>query len=191
MTSIEQNADEGIESVRKKILGTIGNICLQMGNDLRRMGSLENSKPKYELAKKYFDQANGQDKWALFGLAEALYWLGEEQAQDIFKNQVRPKAVEEEIRRIEPRTKVLAKTTELICCIRVTDLRTEVPAIYSQVTEALGRVEGRLNVYSQAQRRNVTKEEFRKDLQELMEEYKKNITPAPVKQQEPTKKDLS
>ena len=172
LTSIEQNAEEGVESVRKRILGTLGNIYLQMGNHLRKTTSLEGSKPKYELAKSYFEQASAQDKWALFGFAEALYWLCNEQALDIFEKQVRPSAISEEIRRIEPRTKVLAKTTELICCIRVPALRAEVLGVCRDVTDSLGRVEGRLTVYSQSQRRNVTKEDFRNDLEELMKEYR-------------------
>src|SRR5207248_237128 len=100
-----------------------------------------------------------------------LYWLGYvETAQGILEKQVRPKAVDEEIRRVEPRTKVLAKTTELICCIRVPGLRSEAIGIRNQVTEALGRVESRLTVYSQMQRKNVFKDTFREDLKELMEE---------------------
>ena len=151
---------------------------------------MEAAKVEYERAKQFFERANGQDKWALFGFAETLFWTGDRRAEDIFKNQVRKKAVDEEITRVEPRTKVLAKTTELICCIRVSDLRKEVPTIYSQLTEALGRVEARLTVYSQAQRRNVTKEEFRNDLQELMKEYDNYVAQTPAEQQVPSPKKL-
>ncbi len=172
VNSAEGVADDGMDSVRKRIFGTMGNIYLQMGNNERMADGVERSKTLYELAREQFAKASESDKWALFGLAEALYWLGDPGARDILKDQVRPKAVDEEIRRIEPRTKVLAKITELICCIRVPDLISEIPAIYSQVTEALGRVEGRLTVYSQMQRRNVSKEEFRRDLSELMDEQK-------------------
>ena len=169
--SIEKNTDEGIDVVRNRILGTIGNIYLEAGNQLRRTGQDEASKVEYQQAEHHFVQAVDQDKWALFGHAEALFWTGDERAQQIFEDQIRQRAIDEAVNREEPRTKVLAKTTELICCIRVPELRPEVPAIHSQVAEALGRVEGRLTVYSQVQRRNVTKEQFRKDLQELMQEY--------------------
>jgi hypothetical protein len=47
-------------------------------------------------------------------------------------------------------------------------------------------VEGRLTVYSQVQRRNVTKEQFRKDLKELMEEYKSYTQPLPASKQAPS-----
>ena len=60
--------------------------------------------------------------------------------------------------------------TELICCIRVPSLKDEGPGIYVQVLEALGRADERLTVFSQMQKRNVTKSEFRKDLEEFMEE---------------------
>ena len=47
----------------------------------------------------------------------------------------------------------------------------------SNVNEALGRVENRLTVYSQVQRRNVSKDVFRDDLKEIMEEYSALVSP--------------
>lgn len=167
----KHNTDDGIDVVRNRILGTIGNIYLQLGNVQRKSENLAAAKSEYEHAKYHFERADRKDKWALFGLAEALFWTGDPRGQQILKDEVRKKAIDEEVNRVEPRTKVLAKTTELICCIRVPEFKREVPTIYSQLTEALGRVEARLTVYSQAQRRNVGKEVFRKDLQGLMEEH--------------------
>ncbi len=127
----------------------------------------------FKEAKEFYQQVSGQDKWALFGYAEMLYKLGNEsEAQQIFKEQIRKESLSEYVRREEPRTKVLAKTTELICCLRVPDLENEVHSIQSFVLQELGRVDPRLTVYSQVQKRNVTKDEFIKDLEELMQAYK-------------------
>lgn len=77
--------------------------------------------------------------------------------------------------RIEPRTKVLGQTTVLICSmwIKDPDFNKEVNPIYSNlINETIGNVNGRLSVYSQVQRRNVSKEQFFEDLKELMDEFK-------------------
>ena len=170
LKSIEsEKSDEEFLENKRKILITIGNVYYQFGNELMKNGKNEEAQKKYQNAKNYFKKA-GQDKWALFGLAETLYRQGEEEtANPIFEN-VRAEAIVENIRREEPRTKVLARTTELICCIRLRKSDDEITGIFSQVIEALGRVDERLTVYSQIQKRNVTKPEFMKDLEELMAE---------------------
>jgi hypothetical protein len=97
-----------------------------------------------------------------------LHELGElSEAQRIFREQVRTQAINESVQREEPRTKVLARTTELICCLRVPELRPEAAGIRSLVLQDLGRVDSRLTVYSQMQRRNVEKVVFQADLDEL------------------------
>jgi tetratricopeptide (TPR) repeat protein len=180
LSTPHEGSEEAWEAVKKRILSTIGNIYLATGNELRKKSEQTKAIESYTKAKEHFALAGEGEKWAPFGLAEALYWLGDPSAQSILRDKVRPKAVEEEIRRIEPRTKVLARTTELICCIRVPELRHEVHHIHSQVTEALGRVEEGLTVYSEVKRRNVRKDEFRRDLHDLMlefEEVEKQMKP--------------
>jgi len=172
LRSIEQEgASEEFQERRRGILTQLGNVYLQAGNDLRKEGQPEEARKMYECAKEAFAKAADENKWALFGLGQAQYGLGEErEAERIFKDKIRPKAIEEYINREEPRTKAMAKMTELICCIRVPSLKDEGPGIYVQVLEALGRADERLTVFSQMQKRNVTKSEFRKDLEEFMEE---------------------
>ncbi|MBN2093755.1 MAG: hypothetical protein JW740_00020 [Candidatus Zambryskibacteria bacterium] len=129
----------------------------------------EEAQKKYQNANNYFEKA-GQNMWALFGFAETLYKLGKkETAYPVFEK-VRLEAIAEYIRREEPRSKVLARTTELICCIHLRKSKDEISGIYSQVIDALGQVNELLTVYSQMQRRNITKTEFKKDLEELMAE---------------------
>ena len=170
LNSIEsKRGGEEFEENKRKILITVGNVCYQFGNELIKNGKNEEAQKKYQNAKNYFEKA-GQDKWALFGLAETLYRQGKKETAHPIFEKVRAKAIAENIRREEPRTKVLARTTELICCIRLWKSDDEITGIYSQVIEALGRVDERLTVYSQMQKRNVTKPEFKKDLEELMVE---------------------
>lgn len=83
-------------------------------------------------------------------------------------------------RREEPRTKVLARTTELICCFCVPRLNIEAPGIRSLVLQELGRVDERLTVYSQVQKSNVTKPEFQDDLDELMKALLPDADAEPV-----------
>jgi hypothetical protein len=166
-----EGSEEALEAIKRRIQSTIGNIYLATGNENRKLREDDEAKKNYREAQKYFLAASKSEKWALFGLAESLYWLADAGADDLLRDKIRPQAVDEEIRRIEPRTKVLARTTELICCIRVREFQHEVAHIYSQVTEALGRVEEGLTVYSQVKRRNVNKREFREDLADLMSEF--------------------
>jgi tetratricopeptide (TPR) repeat protein len=172
ITTKYEGNEEALEAVRRRIQATIGNIYLSTANELRMKSEVIQSGEQYRKAKEHYILAEDA-KWALLGLAEAYYGLKDSRAQRIFKEEVRPGAVDEELKRIEPRTKVLARTAELICCIRVKELWDEVPRVHSQVTEALGRVVEGLTVYSQMQRRNVKKDQFRKDLENLMSEFKK------------------
>jgi tetratricopeptide (TPR) repeat protein len=159
---------EEIEIRKARILTTLGNVCLQAGRDLERQGGSQ-GQDIYAEAVTHFDEAKGRDKWAWVGLAQCLHASRElARAEEIFAERVRAIAINEYITREEPRTKVLARQTELICCICVPAFKTEIRGIHSQVVEALGRVDARMTVYSQVQKRNVTKNDFREDLDELM-----------------------
>jgi tetratricopeptide (TPR) repeat protein len=157
----EEGGGEEVRSKRMRTLTTLGNVYWVAGNERMKTDGFDQAKAYYERAKECFQEASVQDKWALFGLAEALYVLKLRGAEDLFENRIREQAKDEYVRREEPRTKVLARTSELICCLRVHALHPEIPGIYSQVIEALGRVDERLTVYSQLQRRNVRKDELR------------------------------
>lgn len=169
-----QNSDE-FRKAKSKILGTLGNICLQIANKYRKNNDETISKQHYEKAKNSFLSAPEKDKWIRFGLGESLYRLKEQkEAEDIFRN-VFIEATEEYSSRIEPRTKVLGQTTVLICSMWVKDktMNDKVDSIYSSLTQqTIGPVDERLSVYSQVQRRNVPKKRFFEDLKELMDEFK-------------------
>lgn len=162
------DAREDHDAPKMKVVITLGNVVSQVGRELSDEGKREEAHRMFERARDVYGQAAEQDKWALFGLGEMLDHLGETQeAQQLFQR-VRGKAIEESVRRDEPRTKVLARTTELICCLRVPSLNSEATSIRSLVLQDLGRVDERMTVYSQVQKRNVTKTEFQADLEKLM-----------------------
>jgi tetratricopeptide (TPR) repeat protein len=169
-TITKDEANEELDARRIKIAITLGNIISQRGRELAKAGQRDESLEMFRRANDLFEEVAERDKWGLFGLAEMLYELGEiERARQIFEDRVRNAAIDESVRREEPRTKVLARTTELICCLRVPSLNYEAASIRSLVLQDLGRVDERLTVYSQVQKRNVTKAEFQDDLDELMQ----------------------
>lgn len=164
----KEPSEEKLDVTRAKIQGTAGNVSHELGNELRRAGRIDDATTRYEQAKQFYLSISSIDKWARFGLAEAKWRLGELD-EELYRN-VRTAAIEEYVNREEPRTKVLARTTELVCCLRVPEFQDEVQSIHPQLVADVGRVDGRLTVYSQIQRRNVPKSEFRRDLEELLSE---------------------
>lgn len=181
-TTPEQSADGMIESLALLAASTkqhtetrpaLAKILITLGN-VRSQAALhadeKTAKRLCEEARTAFEEAlaiRPNDKWALFGVAEMAWALGDrDKATDAFER-VRIAAEREAIDREEPRTKVLARTTELICCLHVPRMRDDVPVVRNHVTEALGRVDGRLTVYSQMLKRNVSKDDFRQQLAAL------------------------
>jgi tetratricopeptide (TPR) repeat protein len=161
-------ADEQILGHKKRIMTTYGNILMQAGRE-------EDNKAKqnklYRRAEVVFREvAKEEKKWAPFGLGQTLWHLGKLDAAQEYLIGSRRVAQKEDVDRIEPRTKVLARTTELICCVLVERFVDEAPAVYGNLLNALGMVEGRLTVYSQFQKRNVTKDEFANDLKRFAAE---------------------
>lgn len=167
----KEKPSEDLETRRRRICGTLGNILHVIAEGYRKEGNAGEAKKRYQRAVHFFGQASERDKWARFGLAEALFRGGEEEAAtSLFQESILRDAQTEGINRMEPCTKVLARETELICCYRVSALRERVVHMRSQVLEALGDVDTRLTVFSQVQRRNVSREEFVADLDELERE---------------------
>jgi tetratricopeptide (TPR) repeat protein len=163
----EPSSDE-LQKIKVRTFTTLGNVYLQVGNELRKSNNKAGARTNYELASGQFQNASKEDKWALFGLAESFCRLGrKKQAKSIFEK-MRIQAANEYISKEEPRGKVQACTSELICCLRISRPRNEISVIHSQVIEALGRVDERLTIYSQIQKRNVQKGEFKNDLDDLM-----------------------
>ncbi|MDI6751762.1 MAG: hypothetical protein QME07_02740 [bacterium] len=170
--SIKNETDsEEIQKFKSNIAGTLGNIYYQLGNEL----SVENnnlSTKYYEKAKSTFWEAPAKDKWIWFGYGESCYKLGEyKEAEKYLLNKVKKEAEFEYSTRLEPRTKVLGQSTVLICSTIVKSLHKNVNTIYNLIKTTLGGVDERLTVYSQFQRRNVSKKRFLDDLDIIMEKF--------------------
>lgn len=162
-------------SIKTKIYTTLGSIYLQYGNRLRKQNLKNKAKQQYKLAKMQFEKVYNEDKWAMFNLAETYYQSGELEKAEVLFLKIRPLAIDEYICKEEPRIKVQAHATELICCMRIPNLVHEVNVLNSQVLDVLGRVDEQLTIYSPMQNRNVSKDEFKKNLAELMSEVTANL----------------
>lgn len=171
----KENKSEEFQKVMSSISGTLGNIYYQFGNELSSKDETrEEAEEYYKKAKATFYKAPIKNKWTWFGYAESCYKLGEyEESVDCFLNKVKNEAEFEYSTRLEPRTKVLGQTTVLICSIRVKSLNENVKPLINLIKSTLGTVDKRLTVYSQFQRRNVSKKQFNADLDQLMEEFEK------------------
>jgi tetratricopeptide (TPR) repeat protein len=168
LSTMTEPQSEDLEARRLKVCGTLGNILHVVGDKYRQEQKLDEATRYYQRAAQYFSEASERDKWARFGLAEALFRGGQiDAAKILYETSVLSDAQKEGVDRIEPRTKVLARVTEMICYARLSDMRDRVPHMSSQVNEALGDVDERLTVYSQVQRRNISREEFRLEVVQL------------------------
>lgn len=163
--------------VLRRINIALGNIMLQVAKRYRKNDSESAAGEYFRGAADKF-RATKEDQWALLGLAECLYYLGEAaEARDIFiKSKLN--AENEFKRRKEPRSQVLAKTAELLCCARVLELREFMPLVSETLTRSLMDVHPRLTVYSAFEKRNVSKETFENQLTEFMSDYELGLDAA-------------
>jgi hypothetical protein len=149
---------------KRRIITTLGNLCFQTGNET-------GDRDYYVQAKKFFEQAGARAKWSSFGLAETLHKLCEyKMAKELFAGPVMKEADREFLGREELRTKILAKTTQLICCIRLESSKQHVKDQHDALISLVANLGNRLTIYSQLQRRNVSKEDFIKDVDALLTE---------------------
>ena len=176
------------ERRKVKILTTLGNIYYQMGNEANsgqdkseyykkskdifvNLLKIDESKDVFKQIYSFSNKKKDSDKWVIFGYAESIFQLEQKElAKDIFKNIVYHLAENEFLNREEKRTKALAKTTQLICAIRAHENEIVINNTKSQVDSALGGIDKRLTIYSQIQRRNVSRDKFREDINKLLGE---------------------
>jgi hypothetical protein len=166
-----ETVSEEFQSVKSNIGLTLGNIYYQLGNDFSK-SDRKKSIEYYKNAKNTFYTAPIKNKWIWFGYGESCYKLGEHKGVKELFEKVRNEAEVEYATRLEPRTRVLGQTTALICSIKVKSLHEHVNTIYNLIKTTLGSVDERLTVYSQLQKRNVSKKQFIEDLNKLMEEFR-------------------
>lgn len=169
---IEKEVDsEEFQKIKSNISLTLGNIYLQLGHESFSSGKKEYSE-FYKKAKAIFLEAPIRNKWIWFGYAESCYKLEQfDEAEETLLSKVKNEAELEYSTRLEPRTKVLGQTTVFICSTRVKELFKDANSLYNQIKITLGGVDDRLTVFSQFQKRNVSKEQFLEDLNKIMDEF--------------------
>jgi tetratricopeptide (TPR) repeat protein len=156
---------EVLNSIRR----SKGNILYVYGRELRiSSDSTQTAKAPevFRQARAIFRSVSKPEKWSWLGEAQCSLALREDVAAaiELLRTKVRRDAQKEYVRRVEPRTKALARFTELLCCIADPDANSERDDIYRALIGDIGEVDNRLTIYSLLQRRNVSKEQFQQDV---------------------------
>lgn len=178
-TRIAPEVDEFVR-MRTHLLVTFGNVRFQAAKSTRdlprRARLLEQAIDLYKLAA---GDETDEAKYARFGLAESQHRLGAlrgderllERGAKLFRERVLKDASDELSRRQERRTQIRALTAQLFCYVRVLDIEGQAAAIGStktQIDAQLGDLHEGLTVFSLMQFRNVSQDQFKKDLDELL-----------------------
>jgi hypothetical protein len=113
-----------------------------------------------------------KQKWVIFGLAESMYHIDEknkEIAIKLFEKEVINLAEREYENREEKRTKVLAKTCQLICHYRINkEDADKLDNDRAMIELPLSDLNKQLTIYSQLVRKNVEYEEFKNHLKDII-----------------------
>lgn len=154
----------GVSGDRRNYLGKSRSIFAKLLDIQEEYGNV------FEQINRFDNKRKNSLKWSIFGYAESAYQLdsSNEDIKKIFRDILDHLADNEFFSREEKRTKVLAKSTQLICAIRSGRDEFKIGNTKSQVESTLGGINPRLTIYSQLQRRNVDQETFRQDLDLLM-----------------------
>lgn len=163
---LKRESSYGISQYIDGILQTAGNIYYVYGKEDIRSGQDALGIELIRKAKGFFDGVKGKNKWSKLGSCQCSITLDidAQVAKRTMSGEIRDAAKNEFVMRIEPRSKTLARLTELTCALAGGAKKAEIDTLYGQVLASLGDVDNRLTLYSLLQRRNVTKDEFRVDL---------------------------
>lgn len=167
MSSEDRTATD-IKKREGAVLRTLGNVLMEAAAYQQKRNAAT-SNAYVNKAQAAFESAfaiDNEDMWAMFGLAQVCEMLGDTPRANRLLSDVTGLVQKESVNREEPRTKVLCRTTELICCTHAPEQRDAALSTYNHVIEALGRVDGRLTVYSQFRKRNIPKDDFRIEVEE-------------------------
>ena len=143
-----------------------------MGNILFCAASREGDKTikhnHISSAKDWFDYAyrSSQNAWAAFGTCQCVELEGGTPDKDVIARIVLPKVLSEYSKRSEPRSRILAKQSELFCRRWLGD-REEMSRVRNIIEGLLGDVDNQLTIYSQVRKQNVAKAEYIAELSDL------------------------
>lgn len=114
-----------------------------------------------------------KQKWVIYGLAESMFHIDEENkkiAISLFDKEVIRLAEREYENREEKRTKVLAKTSQLLCLYRINpDDKDKLENVRAMIEIPLSDLNTRLTIYSQLVRKNIEYREFKNDLKQIID----------------------
>ena len=169
---------DGIKKRRARIANNLGNIFYEAGREADNESTISDEARRYYIAaEKLFRDAKDIDMWARFGLAQTLMCLEKNQneAIDLFRK-TREDVIQEDVDRIEKRTKILARTSEWICCAYVPEYSEDFATVRKAIADPLGDIIPELTIYSQFQKRNVKRPVFIRELNYFYS--RKNLRPA-------------
>ncbi len=122
-------------------------------------------------ARNQYDSLRGEcnsvsEFYATFGFAQACFELaGEEfapdrtKARDLIKLSVEPRARQEFIQRVEPRSKSLSQSIVVMCCYYLNN-KEDIAIETLRLEEVLNKVDGRLTVFSPVEKWNIQRDRF-------------------------------
>jgi len=119
---------ENLRRRKQRVEILLGNISLVYGNSLKSVNS-SRAKEYYENARDWFLAAGETELWAQFGLAEASHYLGDTERADRCFAEVFNMVIDQYTQRQELRTKVLLRSTQLICAARKASLADQVQVL--------------------------------------------------------------
>lgn len=166
-----RSEEYGISSYVDSIRSTAANVLYVRGTERVLKGETA-ADEDFQAALDIFARIQRPNKWSRLGHAQCSIRLdvNAEGAKKILRESVLPDARDEFVKRVEPRSKVLARLTELVCSLANNADMAVVESLRGQVLSSLGDVDNRLTLYSLRQRRNVSKDVFVDDLEAIIED---------------------
>ncbi len=157
---------DDVLKVRDAVQITAGNINYALGRERAEQGNSTGAEEAFDRARGYFGSVSRPNPYSQLGLAQCCLQLhaDEDGARKILRTTVLDAAQRDFVNRVERRTKALARFTELVCCLANPSLRKDASALQSQILAEIGDVDSRLTLYSLIRRRNVSKDEFQRDV---------------------------
>lgn len=178
-----------IKNRTSKVLNTLGNVYYSnfknTSDEIKQKEFLKKSKNIFktvlnieddsliEISIKEMDKGEkDKQKWVIFGLAETMFHIDQQNKEiaiKLFEKEIISLAEREYENREEKRTKVLAKTCQLICHYRINKEDSDkLDNDRAMIELPLSDLNKRLTIYSQLVRKNVEYEEFKDHLKSII-----------------------
>lgn len=175
---------------KSKVLNTLGNVyylifkqskttkdkekyLLKSKNTFLKVLNINDDKDILNVVSQMDNDSKDNQKWVLYGLAESMYHIDEENkkiAIELFEKEIIKLAESEYENREEKRTKVLAKTCQLLCSYRINPKDKEkLENLRAMIEIPLSDLNNRLTIYSQLVRKNIEYTEFKKQLKQIID----------------------